>query len=168
MDLSQSAGRSVLAPLKPVALVAFTSLLFVLGILLVSGVGFAPSETLWIALPTIVGLADWVLVPAVGSTVRPLPFGASEEDLRRISAGALRTVIMLRFALAEAAVVFGFVSATLARSLWPFLIGAVLAVPLLLAYVYPSQRVVRAVRQRLEYNGVAAPLPGTVRPAPRA
>jgi hypothetical protein len=168
MDLSQSVGRSVLAPLKPVALVAFTTLLFVLGLLLLSGIGFARSETLWIALPTVVGLADWILVPAVGSTVRPLPFGASEEDLRRISAGALRTVIMLRFALAEAAVLFGFVSSLLAQSLWPFVIGAVLAGPLLVAYVYPSQRVVRAVRERLESNGVTAPLPGTVRPAPRA
>ncbi len=95
------------------------------------------------------------LSPSAGRMVRPLPVGASPDDLRRISAGALRTVLLLRFALAEAAAMFGFLSACLADSLWPYLIGAGFAVPLLLAFVYPSARVVDAVRERLESS--AAP-----------
>ncbi len=169
MDPSQSAGRSVLTTFKLVALCAAAQVVGTFGILIAAGLDFTRPKTLWIAVPLTVGLADIVLVPAVGSTVRPLPFGPGAEDLRRIATGALRTLILLRLALAEAAALFGLLSAVLAHSLVPYAIGAVFAIPLLLGYTYPSQRVVATVRQRLESAGVPARLgagPPRARPAP--
>jgi hypothetical protein len=166
MDPSRSHGPSVIATLKLTVVTVTAGLVLIFGVLLVLGFGFTGSDTLWIALPLIVGLADVVLVPAVGSTVRPLPYGASESDVRRISAGALRTVIMLRFVLAEAAALFGLVSSFLAHSLLPYAIGFTFAVPLLLMFAYPSGRVVDAVRQRLESGGVHAHLTEESTPRP--
>jgi hypothetical protein len=160
MDPSRPRGPSVIASLKLAVLSMTAGLVLVFAVLLVLGYGFTGSDTLSIAVPLIVGVADVVLVPAVGSTVRPLPYGAGEPDLRRISAGALRTVIMLRYVLAGAAALFGLVSTFLAHSLVPYAIGFVFAVPLLVAYAYPGVRVVGAVRQRLESGGVPAHLAG--------
>ena len=166
MDESRSAGASVITTLKLLVLAVIGGQVLVFGILAMLGWGFTGSATLWIALPLIVGLADVVLVPAVGSTVRPLPYGASDSGVRRISAGALRTVITLRVVLAGSAAVFGLVSGVLAHSLLPYAIGFGFAVPLLLAFGYPGARVVDAVRQRLESGGVLALLNEASSPRP--
>jgi hypothetical protein len=169
MDPSHSPGRWVPSTLRLYVLLAVALVVAVFVALIATGFGFTGSDTLWIALPMVVGVADVVLVPQVGSTVRPLPYGAGEEDLRRISAGALRTVIMLRLVLAEAAAAFGLVSAVLADSLLPYAIGAAFAIPLLVVYAYPGRRVVDEVRRRLESGGVAAHLTGQPgRPPERA
>ncbi len=156
MDLSQPTGRWTLAATKLIAWCAVAQMALLTSVPVAVGYGFTRPDTIWIAVPLIVGLADIVLIPSVGSTVRPLPFGAGDDDVRRISTGALRTVLVLRLALAEAAVLFGLVSAVLGHSLVPYLIGCVFALPLLLGYAYPSTRVVEAVRQRLESGGVIA------------
>lgn len=145
---------AVLAPLKLFVSAVTTQVVGMLGVLLFLGFDASPPAIAWIALPAVVGVADLILIPAVGSTVRPLPYGATPEDLRRISVGVLRTVIMLRVVLAEAAAVFGLVSAIAAHSLVPFAIGFVFAVPLLLIYAYPGRRMVGAVRTRLESGHV--------------
>jgi hypothetical protein len=72
----------------------------------------------------------------------------------------------LRLGLAEAAALFGLLSSVLADSLLPYLIGCVFALPLLLAYGYPSARVVEAVRERLESGGVTARFSGRRIPHP--
>lgn len=156
MDPSPLHGPSVISSLKLIVLGVTAGLVALFGVLIFLGYGFTGSDALWIALPLIVGLADVVLVPSVGSTVRPLPYGATEADARRISAHALRTVTLLRFVLAEAAALFGFASAFLAGSLLPYAIGFVFAVPLLLLFAYPSDRVLATIRERLESSGVAA------------
>src|SRR5258705_13247538 len=115
MDPSQSAGRSVLTTFKLVALCAAAQVVGTFGILIAAGLDFTRPKTLWIAGPLTVGPADTGLGPAVGSTVRPLPFGPGAEDLRRIATGALRTLILLRLALAEAAALFVLLSAQLAH-----------------------------------------------------
>jgi hypothetical protein len=116
--------------MKVLILTVAAALVLLFGVLAVVGFTFTRADALWIALPLIVGLADVVLVPAVGSTVRPLPYGASGSDARRISVGALSTVTFLRFVLAEAAA--------------------------LLLFAYPSTRVVDAIRERLESGGMSA------------
>lgn len=116
------------------------------------------TQTLWVALPLVLGLADLVLIPSVGSTVRPVPVAASEADARRISLAALRTVLWLRLALATAPALFGLLAALLAHSLLPLAIGIFFAAPLTLGYAYPSTRTVDEVRQRLEANGRASNL----------
>jgi hypothetical protein len=156
MDPSRPHGPSAISTMKVLILTATAAPVLLFGVLAVAGLTFTRADALWIALPLIVGLADVVLVPAVGSTVRPLPYGANESDARRISVSALSTVTLLRFALAEAAALFGVLSAFLAGSLLPFAIGFVFAVPLLLLCAYPSTRVVDAIRERLESGGVSA------------
>lgn len=156
MDLSQPAGRWTLTSAKVIALGAVAQVALLLGLLLVLGYEVTQPDAVWIAVPLIVGVADLVLIPTVGSTVRPLPFGAGVVAIRRISIGALRTVLVLRLALAEAAALFGLLSSLLAHSLVPYVIGCVFALPLLVAYCYPSERVVKAVRERLESGGVTA------------
>jgi hypothetical protein len=73
---------------------------------------------------------------------------------------------MLRLGLAEAAALFGLLSSVLAHSLLPYLVGCVFALPLLLAYGYPSRRVVEAVRERLESGAVTARSSGRPGPQP--
>lgn len=156
MDPSRPHGPSVIHTLKLLTLTVTATPVLLFGLLAVFVLRFTETDTLWIALPLIVGLADVLLVPSVGSTVRPLPFGAGEDDARRISLNALHTVTFLRFLLAEAAFLFGLVSAILADSLLPLAIGVVFAVPLLLLFAYPSDRVIDGIRQRLESGGVTA------------
>ena len=156
MDPSCPHGPSAIHRLRLLMLMVTAVLLLLFGILAVFGFGFTQAETLWIALPLVVGLADVVLVPTVGSTVRPLPYGASAQNARRISMSALYTVTFLRLVLAKAAALFGLVSTILADSLLPLAIGVVFAVPLLLLFAYPSTRVLDAIRVRLEAGGVPA------------
>jgi hypothetical protein len=126
--------------------------------LVLGGQPFTRPDAIWIALPLVVGLADTVLVPAVGSTVRPLPYGVPPADARRISVRVLSTVTFLRLALAEAPALFGFVSSVAAGSLVPFAIGLAFAIPLLAWFVFPSTRVVDEIRGRLESGGVSSHL----------
>lgn len=126
--------------------------------LAVAGMRFTRTETLWVALPLILGVANLVLIPSVGSTVRPVPVGASPAVARRIAVGALRTVLLLRLALAAAPGVFGLVAASITASLVPYAIGIAFAIPLTLLYVYPSARVVDGVRTRLEAGGAPSHL----------
>jgi hypothetical protein len=122
------------------------------------GLDLRRPELLWLALPVLLGLADLVLVPAVGSTVRPLPLGIGEADARRISLGVLNTVTMLRFALAEAPALFGLVASFASHSLLPYVIGFGFAVPLLLLFAYPRAAVVDGIRANLESSGARSHL----------
>jgi hypothetical protein len=135
--------------LRFVPLVTAAVLLGLLAVLIpISAAASAP--VVWLAVPLILGLADLFLVPAVGSTARPLPRGLAPADADRIACGVLRTVTWLRYALAVAPAVFGFAASLSTRALWPYLVGIAFAVPLLIFAVYPSARVVQAVRVRLE------------------
>lgn len=144
--------------LRLAALAAVATLVAVLVGLALAGMRFTRTETLWIALPLILGVANLVLIPSIGSTVRPVPVGASPAAARRIAVGALRTVLLLRLALAAAPGMFGLVAAAITASLVPYAIGIAFAVPLTLLYAYPSARVVDGVRTRLEAGGAPSHL----------
>ena len=144
--------------LKLLVLVATGVLVLVFPALALVGLRFEVPNTLWLALPLILGCANLVLVPAVGSTVRPLQYGVTPERARRISFDVLRTVTVLRFALAESPALFGVVAAVAGGSLLPYAIGFAFAVPLLMLLVYPHDNVVGALRQRLESGGVSSHL----------
>ena len=98
-------------------------------------------------MPVVAGFADIVLVPSVGSTVRPLPLTIDAAAARRVSLGALRNVVLLRMALAELPALAGVVAAFVAGSLVPLAVGTAFSLPLILLFAYPSAAVV---------NGVAA------------
>lgn len=134
------------------------SLFIFLAVLVLVGLDLRQPDVLWLALPLLLGLADLVLVPAVGSTVRPLPMGVSEADARRISVGVLNTVTLLRFALAEAPALFGLVAAFASHSILPYAIGFAFALPLLLLFVYPRAAVVDGIRDNLESGGARSHL----------
>jgi hypothetical protein len=155
---------ATLTTLRLIPLAAVLALLAMLGVLAVNGMRFTATDTLWIALPLVLGVADLVLIPSVGSTVRPVPLGASAGAAQRISVGALRTVLVLRVALAEAPALFGLLASVITSSLVPYAIGAAFAVPLTLLYAYPSERVVDGVRQRLEVGGASSYLWESLRP----
>src|SRR5262245_46845934 len=114
---------SAIRRLKLLVLTATGVLVLLFPALALIGLRFEVPDTLWLALPLILGCANLVLVPAVGSTVRPLPFGVAPERARRISFGVLRTVTVLRFALAESPALFGVVAAVVSGSLLPYAIG---------------------------------------------
>jgi hypothetical protein len=168
-------GMQPPAPSRPpvfvyrvVALGAIAVLVVVAAVLALDGYPFTTTtDSIWIALPLILGLADVVLVPAVGSTVRPIPYGASPADARRISAGVWRVVMLLRFCLVAAPGLFGLVASMISGSLLPFAIGLAFAVPLQVAFVYPHPRVVAAIQARLESSGVSSHL-ADVLASPRA
>lgn len=132
-----------------------TALLIVLPTI---GPSYAATSAAALAVPAALGLADLFLLPAVGSTVRPLPASAEPEVAARTSAGVLRTVSMLRLALAEAPALLGLVVAFVAGSGIPFAIGYAFSVVLLALAVYPSERVVAGIRERLEADGAKSQL----------
>jgi hypothetical protein len=144
--------------LKLIVLAATGALVLLFPALGLVGLRFEVPAIVWLALPLILGCANLVLVPAVGSTVRPLPHGVTPERARRISFDVLRTVTVLRFALAESPAVFGVVAAVAGGSLLPYAIGFAFSVPLLMLLVYPHDSVVGALRQRLESGGVSSHL----------
>lgn len=149
------------APLRQlrllVALVASALVVF-FGVLALVGLEFVDTDTLWLALPAVLGAANFVLLPAVGSTVRPLPYSATEADARRVSLGALRTDTMLRLALGEMPAVFGLAISFAANSLWPYAIGFAFSFPLLLWFAYPREGVLDDIRVRLEASGARSGL----------
>lgn len=171
MEPSRPPTGSPLFSLRLVVLSTVAGLAALFGVLAIMGFTFTRTETLWIALPLVLGFADVVLVPAVGTTVRPIPYGVSPEDARRISVRVLHTVTFLRFALAEAPALFGLAASIVAQSMLPYAIGFLFAVPLLSLFVYPRERVVNEVRDRLESGGAASHLweglRSANRPAPR-
>lgn len=144
--------------LRLVVLSAVGSLVAFLGVLFAVGLRPHQPTSGWVVLPLLLGLADVVLVPAVGSTVRPLRSGIAEADARRVSLGVLNTVTLLRFALAEVPALLGLVAALVSHNLLPYLVGLAFAVPLLLLFAYPRRAVVDGVRDRLEAGGVASHL----------
>src|SRR5262245_28306806 len=108
-------GRgSVLSRLRLVVAMATLALALLITVPLVLGYGLAGAEAIWLAVPLVVGLANVVLVPAIGSTVRPLPPTTPDEHARRISPGVLRTLTLLRLALAESPALFGLAASVLA------------------------------------------------------
>lgn len=120
------------------------------------GLGFTQAGALWLALPVLLGAAALVLVPAVGSTVRPLPHGVSDEQRQRITMNVLRTVTVLRLALSEAAALFGLVASLISGSLIPYALGLLFAIPLMLLLVYPGDRVIETIKSRIESGGVSS------------
>jgi hypothetical protein len=136
--------------LRLVPLVTAAALLALLGLVIPLDRAGTDVPIVWLALPFILGLADLFLVPAVGSTARPLPHGLPRADADRIATGVLGTVTWLRYGLAVAPALFGLAAALVTRSVLPYLIGIAFAVPVLMLAVYPSERVVRSVRMRLE------------------
>ncbi len=157
----QSLSRQPASPvrrLKLLVLAATGVLALVFPALALVGLRFEVPAAVWLALPLILGCANLVLVPAVGSTVRPLPYGVTAERAHRISFDVLRTVTVLRFALAESPAMFGVVAAVASGSLLPYAIGFAFAVPLLMLLAYPHDSVVGALRQRLEAGGVSSHL----------
>jgi hypothetical protein len=149
---------SQLFRLKLLVLAATGVLVLVFPALALVGIRFTRPDVLWAVLPLILGCANLVLVPAVGSTVRPLPWGVTADRAQRISLGVLRTVTVLRFALAEMPALFGVVAAVASGSLLPYAIGFAFALPLLMLLVYPHDNVVGAVLDRLESGGVSSHL----------
>ncbi len=158
MEPSRPPGLSPLYWLRLIPVTATFTLVGLFGLLAVVGQRFTEADTLWIALPLILGAADLALVPAVGSTVRPLPYGVGQADAKRIALGVLRTVTLLRLGLAEAPALFGLAASFITDSLLPYAIGFAFSVPLLLFFTYPRAAVVEAVRERLESGGVASHL----------
>ena len=128
-------------------------LLIVLVAFAVLSTAFTATSPVWTALPVVAGVADLVLVPSVGATVRPLPLTADATAARRIAIGVLRNVIFLRLALAELPALLGLVATVVTGSLMPLAVGIVFAVPLILVFAYPTERVVDGVRRRLEEGG---------------
>src|SRR5262245_10060962 len=121
---------SAIRRLKLLVLTATGVLVLLFPALALVGLRLEVPDTLWLALPLILGCANIVLVPAVGSTVRPLPRGLTSDRARRMSLGVVRTVTVLRFALAESPALFGVVAAVASGSLLPYAIGVAFAVPL--------------------------------------
>jgi len=160
MPPSRPRPATPLRTLKLIVLAVTGSLVLLFGMLALTGLRFGRADTIWIALPVILGAANLVLVPAVGSTVRPLPYGIKPADAQRVSYGVLRTVTFLRFALAATPAVFGLAASFAADDLSPYAIGAAFSVPLMLLVVYPRAGVVDGVRERLESGDVRSYLPG--------
>ena len=148
------ARRGVRDRLRILVLTGLGAVALVVPVLFVGGLPVTQPESLWLALPLVLGVADLVLVPAVGSTVRPLPYGVGEADARRFSGAALLTVGTLRCALAEAPALFGLAASLISNSVVPYAIGFAFAVPLLVFYAYPRRGMVEAIRERLESSGV--------------
>jgi hypothetical protein len=156
--METSRPRPPLRGLRLTVLAAAVAPVLILALLWLLGQRFTGVTTLWIALPSILGIANLVLVPAVGSTIRQLPHGIGAPQARRIAAGVLRTVTLLRLALAQAPALFGLVASLITGSLLPYGIGLGFAVVMLLGLAYPSRRVLDGVRARLESDGTASHL----------
>ncbi|HEX6872098.1 MAG TPA: hypothetical protein VF163_13455 [Micromonosporaceae bacterium] len=156
--MTSSPRRSALPTLRLTVLAVTTALVLLLGALWLAGFRLAGVDTVWILLPVILGAADLVLLPAVGTTVRPLPYGVDADAATRISVRVLRTITYLRLGLAAAPALFGLVASAISDSLLPTVIGTAFAVPYLLGLTYPRPALVDGVRHRLESGGVVSHL----------
>jgi hypothetical protein len=159
MQPSRPPSATSLRTLKLIVLAVIGSLVLAFGVLVLMGLRFSRADTIWVALPLILGAANLVLVPAVGSTVRRLPYGITPAEAGRIFFGVLRTVTFLRFSLAEAPALFGLVASVVTDSLLPYALGLAFAVPVLLLFVYPRAGIVDGIRERLESGGVSSSSP---------
>jgi F0F1-type ATP synthase membrane subunit c/vacuolar-type H+-ATPase subunit K len=118
----------------------------------------ARAETVWLAIPALLGLALVFLIPGIGNTVRPVPAGTSADDAQRIAAGVVRTVLFLRMAMAESVGLVALVLAFVAESGLVYVVGYLFSVVLLALLVYPRERVIAPIRDTLESNGVTSGL----------
>jgi hypothetical protein len=154
-------SESAINPLRQLRLTVAAVALpmpLLLGVLALIGLLWKNVDTLWFALPAILGAANFVLLPAVGSTVRPLPYSAPEEDARRVSMGALRTITFLRLALGEMPALFGLALSLTTGSLWPYAVGFFFAFPQLLWFAYPRAAILDDIRTKLEASGAKSGL----------
>jgi len=154
-------SESAINPLRQLRLTAAAvavALPLAFGVLALVGLPWTGVETLWLALPAILGAANFVLLPAVGTTVRPLPYSAPETDARRVSLAVLRTVTLLRLALGEMPALFGLALSLMTGSLWPYAIGFFFAFPQLLWFAYPRAGILDDIRTKLEASGARSGL----------
>ena len=133
----------------------FTALLLVIPAL---GADYAGTDLRSAAIAAVIGLATAFIVPTVGSSVRPLPATMAPEDAARVSAAVLRTALTVRFALAEFPALAGLVLTFLGASAWPYAVGYLFSVVLLVLMAYPRERVIAPVRDRLEASGTKSQL----------
>jgi hypothetical protein len=134
------------------------ALVALLGLLVGVGLRFTAPGTIWLVLPAMLALSSSALVPAVGSTVRPLPYGTPEPDAQRIGVRVVRMVTYIRVTVAASPALFGVVGSLMSGSLLPATIGVGGTVALHALQVYPRRRVLAAIHERLEAGGVACPL----------
>ena len=118
----------------------------------------ARADTVWLAIPALLGLALVFLIPGVGTTVRPLPAGTPAEAAQRVAAGVVRTLLLLRMALAESVALVGLALSFVAQSGLVYAVGYLFSVVLLALLVYPRERVIAPIRATLEANGVTSGL----------
>jgi hypothetical protein len=142
--------------IRLVVLASVAAALVLFAVLAQLGLRFTPAGTVWLALPPILGASAVVLVPAVGSTVRPLPYGTAEPEARRVGVQVVRVVTYIRFTVAVSPALFGLVGSLISHSLLPAAVGIGFTVLLHLLLVYPRPRVLAGVRERLESGGTAS------------
>jgi hypothetical protein len=158
-------------PLRTLRLIVLAATAFL--VLIMSGMmvllGFdSAAGPIWLTLPVIIGLAFVVLVPALGSSIRPLSLTTTEQQARQLSPGMLQSVTFVRLGMAAGPASFGLAGAAFDGSAWPMVAGLAFSVLLLLAFVYPRDAVVDAFRDRLEANGAKSWLwEALSEPAPR-
>ena len=144
--------------LKIIVVASTGTLVALLVALFVAGLTLDRPAVVWLALPFVVGVGDFVLVQNVGATVRPLPATTDPRAAHRMAISVLRSVVFLRLGLADAPAMVGLVASFATGSVVPLAIGVAFSIPLLLLFVYPSASVVDGVRQRLEAAGTPSGL----------
>jgi hypothetical protein len=114
------------------------------------------SDTLF-AVSAAVSVASAVLVPILGR-VPVLPMDLSAEAARNAGEKAFIRGIFLRFAVVDGAALFGLIAAYVVGSTVPYLVNGAVAIVLMLVFVRPTERHVRAAEQRLDSAGATSRL----------
>jgi hypothetical protein len=132
--------------LKIIVVASAGMLVVLLVALFVAGLTLDRPGVVWLALPFVVGVGDF------------LPATADPQTAHRMAVSVLRSVVFLRLGLADAPAMVGLVASFATGSVVPLAIGVAFSIPLLLLFVYPSASVVDGVRQRLEAAGTPSGL----------
>jgi F0F1-type ATP synthase membrane subunit c/vacuolar-type H+-ATPase subunit K len=115
--------------------------------------GYPPTWVAW-ALGAL-AVVSFLLSNAFGYTVAPIAPGTPAAEAAIAGRTAFQSSMFTRLALSEAVAVVGLVVAFVVepQTIMTVVIGTVLALALLAWHVWPSERVIRKVEQRLDRDG---------------
>jgi hypothetical protein len=124
---------------------------------------------LWgVLVPVVVGVGSLGLISVAGYRAPALAPGTPADEGVRTGLGAVRTGQMLRFALAEAAVIVSIAAAFVVEQggYLVFLLGAAISLVLSVLHVWPRDAQITRVQEQLESAGARAPLLETLHGQP--
>ncbi|GAB3820334.1 hypothetical protein [Kribbella italica] len=123
--------------------------------------GLGPFPAVWAPLVVLAAaVGAYAICELVGFRTAPLPYGGRPADVQAESWRRFTSSTFVRFALCEATFLVSIALGFVADSFWVVLVGAVLAIPLIVLEVLPGTRNQQRFAAALEAGGAPSYLLG--------